>query len=437
MAHDVFISYAIDDKITAEAVCSALEARRVRCWIAPRDVQPGMDYAEAIVRAIGESHVLVLVFSGHSNQSPQVRREIEQAVNKGIAILPFRIEDVPPSPALDFFIRTAHWLDALTPPLRRHLQHLADTVESLLSRLEPPGPEVETPKATITVRAAAPRGWAGQVRRGLSRLFPRLRVRGRRYLLAILAVGALAGVVAGIVRYSPLDEGGSPAGPSDGLAVVARIPVGDGPSGVAALANHIYVSNQGDDNASVIDGATNTVTAIVPVAQGPSSVAVNPTTNRIYMANWWSASMSVIDGESNTLVATIALDSSPDAVAVNSTKNRVYVASGWRNSVSIIDADTNAIVLTVPVGNMPIGVAVNGTANRVYVGNSGDDSVSVIDGQTNTVVATIAVGTRPNGLAVNPLTNRIYVANLGSNTVSVINGESNTVMATKIGRAHV
>ena len=127
MAHDVFISYAAQDKPTADAVCAILEAQRIRCWIAPRDVMPGVSYAEALIDAISESSLMVLVFSSNSNSSPQVMREVERAASKGIPILPFRIEDVAPSKSMEFFLSTPHWLDALTPPLQKHLGHLAET----------------------------------------------------------------------------------------------------------------------------------------------------------------------------------------------------------------------------------------------------------------------------------------------------------------------
>ncbi|MBV8588221.1 MAG: TIR domain-containing protein, partial [Verrucomicrobia bacterium] len=45
MAHDIFISYAMADKATADAARAALEKEGIRCWIAPRDVLPGIDYA--------------------------------------------------------------------------------------------------------------------------------------------------------------------------------------------------------------------------------------------------------------------------------------------------------------------------------------------------------------------------------------------------------
>ena len=134
MAHDVFLSYSSPDRPIADAVCGTLEGRRIRCWIAPRDVLPGIPYGEAIIEAIESSRMMILVFSASANNSPQVMREVERAVSKGIPIIPLRIEQVPPSKSLEYFISAPHWLDALTPPLWKHFQFLAETVHLLLSR---------------------------------------------------------------------------------------------------------------------------------------------------------------------------------------------------------------------------------------------------------------------------------------------------------------
>ncbi len=143
MAHDVFISHSSLDKTTADAVCATLESNGVRCWIAPRDVTPGMEWGECIIDAIEECRIMVLVFTTNANESSQIRREIERAVNHSVAILPFRIEDILPGKALEYFIGNVHWLDALTTPMEAHLQNLADTVKMLLARMpshDAPGP---------------------------------------------------------------------------------------------------------------------------------------------------------------------------------------------------------------------------------------------------------------------------------------------------------
>jgi hypothetical protein len=136
--HDVFISYAQNDKPIADAVCAKLESRHIRCWIAPRDVAPGRNFPEEIIDGIAGSSIMVLIFSSHANNSPHVIRELTNAVNKGHIIVPFRIEDVPPSKSMEYLISVPHWLDAITPPLEKHIEVLAGNVERiLLSEKEP------------------------------------------------------------------------------------------------------------------------------------------------------------------------------------------------------------------------------------------------------------------------------------------------------------
>ncbi len=144
MAHDVFISYVAGDRKAADAACAILEKNKIRCWTAPRDVLPGANWPKAIVDAIYESSLMVVILSSRSNGSKHVKCEVERAVHKGIPILPLRIEDVVPSSDLEYFLGTTHWLDALPPPLEVHLERLAKTVKSLLDLgEEDDGPRTE------------------------------------------------------------------------------------------------------------------------------------------------------------------------------------------------------------------------------------------------------------------------------------------------------
>jgi hypothetical protein len=132
MPFDVFISYSSKDKPTADAACAALEGAGIRCWIAPRDIRPGGQYGAAIIDAIDSCRVMVLIFSMSANTSHQVPREIERAVSRGVPIVPLRIEEVAPTESMAYFLDSVHWLDALTPPLQKHLQYLVDSVRSFL-----------------------------------------------------------------------------------------------------------------------------------------------------------------------------------------------------------------------------------------------------------------------------------------------------------------
>lgn len=132
MPFDVFISYANRDKAAADATCAALEAARIRCWIAPRDILPGADWGGSIIDAIDHCRIMVLIFSANANGSPQIRNEVVHAVQRGVTVIPVRIENVAPIKSLAYYMGAVHWLDALPPPLEAHLARLAESVRAML-----------------------------------------------------------------------------------------------------------------------------------------------------------------------------------------------------------------------------------------------------------------------------------------------------------------
>src|SRR5690348_6898328 len=111
--HDVFISYASEDKPSADATCALLERGGVRCKIAPRDILPGSNYAESILHAIENARGMVVIFSDHANKSGHVEREIERAVSRGLWIIPLKIDEVTPRKSFEYYLMSSHWLDAL------------------------------------------------------------------------------------------------------------------------------------------------------------------------------------------------------------------------------------------------------------------------------------------------------------------------------------
>jgi hypothetical protein len=135
MAHDVFISYAAEDKPVAEAIRRALEEEGIKCWIAPRDVPVGTNYEDAIIDAICVSRVMILIISENSNKSPHVKREIQNACleDSPTQILPLRVDAVPLNKALRYYLSSLQWLDASTPPIEDHLPGLISDVRSRLS----------------------------------------------------------------------------------------------------------------------------------------------------------------------------------------------------------------------------------------------------------------------------------------------------------------
>ena len=132
MSHDVYISYSNKDKLKADKVVTGLEKRGIKCWIAPRDLKPGMPWGAAIVEAIEASKLVVAILSNTANSSNHVIREIETAINNAIDVIPFRIEDAEVSGALAYFLSTAHWIDGFPSPIEGYLDQLIETLQVYL-----------------------------------------------------------------------------------------------------------------------------------------------------------------------------------------------------------------------------------------------------------------------------------------------------------------
>ena len=148
----VFISYASQDATVAGALVEALEQNGVKCWIAPRDVKAGAQYADAIVRAISGAKAVVLVLSESAAASSHVSREIERASSRKRPIIALRIDAAPLTPALEYFLSESQWVEAQTGRMETAYAKLIDDIRDP-ARTAPRN----TPAASLEVSAATAR----------------------------------------------------------------------------------------------------------------------------------------------------------------------------------------------------------------------------------------------------------------------------------------
>jgi TolB-like protein/Tfp pilus assembly protein PilF len=124
----LFVSHASLDAEAAQKVCLALEAAGFPCWMAPRDVKPGAQYADAIVRAINEARAVILVLSRSAVASSHVGREVERAASKHKQIIAFRLDTAPLNPALEYFLGESQWIDVSALGMRTALAKLVAAI---------------------------------------------------------------------------------------------------------------------------------------------------------------------------------------------------------------------------------------------------------------------------------------------------------------------
>ena len=110
---DVFISHSSKDKEIADKVVEYLESKGLACWIAPRNIVPGSDWAASISTAITASSVFLLIFSENSAASNQVARELSLAESKdNVFTVPYRVDNAELTGAFEYYLTSSHWIAA-------------------------------------------------------------------------------------------------------------------------------------------------------------------------------------------------------------------------------------------------------------------------------------------------------------------------------------
>lgn len=137
MQPHVFVSYSAADRLVAEKVCSAIESKGHRCWIAPRDIPAGQEFEVALLRGIDGCGAMVLILSPDSNDSPYVKNEVNRAFSNGKTIITLRLADIKPSDALAFYLARHQWADGFPPPLDDGVKRVILAIDALHSRFGP------------------------------------------------------------------------------------------------------------------------------------------------------------------------------------------------------------------------------------------------------------------------------------------------------------
>ncbi len=224
--------------------------------------------------------------------------------------------------------------------------------------------------------------------------------------------------------------------------VVAEVAVGALPYGVVAGSRRAYVSLAGAPQVVVLDLATLTVSAAVPVAPFPTGLALTADQTQLYITHLYSGTVSVIDTDSLT-VQTIPA-AAPQAnlaqfIALSPDGARAYLPQTYSFAdrrdlaydnvvqpvvgVLALDTHTPAAPLVLSTGeqavNLPFAAALSPDGSRLYVANAGSDDVSVLDAATGATLARLDTGHNPRGLALSADGLRLYVNNVLDGTLDV------------------
>jgi hypothetical protein len=150
MDPEIFITCSSKDQKVSRTICAALENRGLTCWISSRDVKPGQNFQEQIVKAIRAAKIMVLVFTSNANNSNEIKKELALASQNNLVVIPVRIEDVTPNEAFAYEFATRQWID-LFDDWENSIARLVELIAAALNE----HPSDDRAKAGSGLRGAA------------------------------------------------------------------------------------------------------------------------------------------------------------------------------------------------------------------------------------------------------------------------------------------
>jgi YVTN family beta-propeller protein len=218
--------------------------------------------------------------------------------------------------------------------------------------------------------------------------------------------------------------------------LIKKVEVGEHPAHIVFTEDgkYVLVTNNEDNNVSVIDAKTYKLMNNISVGKSPHGFRISKDSKFAYVANLGEDTVSIVDIENNKESRKIKVGKSPVTTAVTSDGKTLTVTINAENTLVVIDLTTDKIE-KIAVGVGPAQVYIGPDDKYAFVANQGTEespssTVSKVELATKKVIATIETGKGAHGVVISPDNKFVYVTNMYENTVSVIDNNTNKVIAT-------
>ena len=280
---------------------------------------------------------------------------------------------------------------------------------------------------------------------------------------AALSVISAVALLSGVASVS--------ASAATGPRVIATIPVGSQPWGVAVSPNgaFAYVSNFASNSISVIDLSSWSVTSTIASIAAPLGIAFTPSGTQAYVSASGTGSFARINTTTHTLTQTLSggLCTSPSNIVANPAGGAMYASCGSNNRGASIDTTSQAVsdtlasvlealndITVAPDGgslvwargtrvwfqccgsfvtptSSPLAIAAVAGLDRVFTANPGDGTVSVIRATApRTLLSTITIGGSPQDIVISADGSTAYVTDGSGNSLVIVDLATETASST-------
>lgn len=218
--------------------------------------------------------------------------------------------------------------------------------------------------------------------------------------------------------------------------LLKQVQVGNHPAHIVFTSDgkSALVTNNEDNNVSVIDTQNFELTNTIQTGKGPHGFRISSDDQFAYIANMSENTVSVVNLQTFKEDRKIEVGQAPVTTGISADGKTLVASLNAENKVAIVDVETGEVE-KVDVGNGPAQVYIQADNQYVFVANQGtedtpSDTVTKIDLTNNKIVATIKTGKGSHGVVTSSDNKFVYVTNMFDHTISVIDNEKNEVIAT-------
>jgi YVTN family beta-propeller protein len=184
------------------------------------------------------------------------------------------------------------------------------------------------------------------------------------------------------------------------LKLAKRVPLAKMPSHMAFSADNktVFITQQGSDQVSAIDLATQTIKWTIPVGKLPAGIAMTPDDKYLLVGIMGGDYVEVIDWRTQKSVKRIRTGAGAHNFRQAADKRHVFVSNRVSNTINIVDQQTLENVGTIDVPGGPDCMELTEDGKTLWATLRWVKKVAVIDVPSRKVIKLIPVGRSPHGV---------------------------------------
>jgi YVTN family beta-propeller protein len=184
-----------------------------------------------------------------------------------------------------------------------------------------------------------------------------------------------------------------------------------------------YISDGAGNAIVVFNRADLSVQATVAAGTNPDGITFEPATNTVWAFNGRSNNISVLDSASNTIVATVPLPGKPEFPQADG-QGSVFVNIEDKNEIVKLDAASRKATATWPLPGCesPSGMAIDRAKHRIFSVCDGR-KMAIVDYQSGKVLGLASIGDSPDAAGFDLKHGLAFSSNGGDGTLTIVDAE--------------